>query len=102
MAPDQPGWATRDKDGTAIVHPNSMGEDRNMEEAFGRGLTLNLTVKPNTVKILSRQVSEYGEDVVFTVEDTSGEVHRGTATTLYPIWSRKDPGTVTSLVFDQP
>jgi hypothetical protein len=100
LAPDQPGWAKRDKDGTAIVYPNSLGEDRNMQEAFGRGLTLNLTVKSNTVKILSRQVSEYGEDVVFTVEDTAGTVHRGTATTLYPVWSRRDPAIVTSLVFD--
>jgi len=100
LSPDQPGWANRDKDGTAIVYPNSMGEDRNMQEAFGRGLTLNLTVKSNTVKILSRQVSEYGEDVVFTVEDTSGKVHRGTATTLYAVWSRKEPAIVTSMVFD--
>jgi hypothetical protein len=100
LAPDQPGWANRDKDGTAIVYPNSMGEDRKMQEAFGRGLTLNLTVKSNTVKILSRQVSEYGEDVVFTVEDTSGKVHRGTATTLYAVWSRKEPAIVTSMVFD--
>jgi hypothetical protein len=45
-------------------------------------------------------VSEYGEDVVFTVEDTAGKVHQGTATTLYPIWHRGDPATVTALVFD--
>ena len=100
LTPDQPGWGTRDKDGTAIIYPNSLGEDRTMQEAFGRGLTLNLTVKSNTVKILSRQVSEYGEDVVFTVEDTTGKVHRGTATTLYAIWNRKDPSIVTSMVFD--
>ena len=100
LTPDQPGWANRDKDGTAIIYPNSLGEDRNMQEAFGRGLTLNLTVKSSTVKILSRQVSEYGEDVVFTVEDTTGQVHRGTATTLYAIWNRKDPSIVTSMVFD--
>ena len=100
LAPDQPGWSKRDKDGTAIIYPNSMGEDRTMQEAFGRGLTLNLTVKPNTVKIVSRQVSEYGEDVVFTVEDTSGVVHRGTATTMYAVWSRQEPATVTSMVFD--
>jgi hypothetical protein len=100
LTPEQPGWANRDKDGTAIVYPNSMGEDRTMQEEFGRGLTLNLTVKSNTVKILSRQVSEYGEDVVFTVEDTTGTVHRGTATTLYAVWSRREPAIVTSMVFD--
>jgi hypothetical protein len=100
IAPDEPGWAVRDKDGIALVYPNSMAEDMNIEEAFGRGLTLNLTVKSDTIKILSRQVNEYGEDVVFTVEDKSGVIHRGTASTLYPIWSKKDPGLVTSLVFD--
>jgi hypothetical protein len=77
-----------------------MGQDVSVSAAFGRGLSLNTTVKPDTVKILSRQVSEYGEDVVFTVEDTSGVVHRGTATTLYAIWSKNDPAVVTALVFD--
>jgi hypothetical protein len=99
-APDQPGWGTRDKDGTAVVNPNSMGQDLSMAEAYGRGLSLDSTVKPDTVKILSRQVSQYGEDVVFTIEDKSGVVHQGTATFLYPIWNKKDPATVTSLVFD--
>ncbi|WP_230418951.1 ArnT family glycosyltransferase [Catenulispora pinistramenti] len=99
-APDQPGWATRDKDGTAVVHPSSMGQDVSMSEAFGQGLSLDSTVRSDTVKILSRQVSEYGEDVVFTIEDKSGVVHHGTATTLYPIWDKKDPATVTSMVFD--
>jgi hypothetical protein len=98
--PDQPGWSTREKDGTAVVRPTALSEDRDMQEAFGRGLSLNTTVKSDTVKILSRQVSKYGEDVAFTVQDASGVVHRGTATTLYPIWSKSDPGTVTSLVFD--
>ena len=83
-----------------MVNPNAMASDAALTEAFGRGLSLNSTVKPDTVKILSRQVSEFGQDVVFTVEDTSGVVHRGTATTLYPIWNKKDPATVTSLVFD--
>jgi hypothetical protein len=99
-ATDQPGWNTRDKDGTAVVNPNSMGQDLSMSEAYGRGLSLDATVKPDTVKILSSQVSEYGEDVVFTIEDKAGVVHQGTATFLYPIWHRQDPATVTSLVFD--
>ena len=98
LTPDQPGWTTRDKDGTALIHPN--GLDRNTLEAFGMGISLNRTVKSDSVKILSRQVSEYGEDVVFTVQDTSGVVHKGTATTLYPIWDKKGPGVVTALVFD--
>jgi hypothetical protein len=99
-APDQPGWSTRGKDGTALVNPSSMGQAVSMSEAFGRGLSLDQTVKPDTVKILSRQVSEYGEDVVFTVEDKAGVVHQGTATTLYAIWSKKDSAIVTSMVFD--
>ena len=60
------------------------------------------TVVSNSVRIVSRHVSAYGEDVTFTVKDTSGNPHRGTATTLYPIWNPKDPGIVTSLVFDAP
>ena len=100
MGPDQPGWSTRGKDGTAVVRPTALSEDRNMQEGFGRGLSLNTTVRSDTVKILSRRVSKYGEDVTFTVVDKSGVLHRGTATTLYPIWDKKDPGTVTSLVFD--
>ena len=102
MAPDQLGWNQRDKDGTYLTHPNSLGEDLAGTEAFGRAISLDHTVVARTVKILSRQVSPYGEDVVFTVEDGDGKVHRGTATTLYPIWNKKDPGLVTSLIFDAP
>ncbi|WP_223297389.1 hypothetical protein [Catenulispora acidiphila] len=100
LAPDEPGWSTRAKDGTALVNPNSMGQDTNMAEAYGRGLSLNSTVKSDTVKILTRQVSPYGEDVTFTVQDKSGTLHHGAATLLYPIWSSRDSSTVTSLVFD--
>ena len=100
MAPDQLGWNQRGEDGTYVTHPNSLGQDRAGTEAFGRAISLDRSVRPDTVKILSRQVSPYGEDVVFTVVDTSGNVHKGTATTLYPIWNRKDPGNVTSLIFD--
>ncbi|WP_370363673.1 hypothetical protein [Catenulispora sp. GP43] len=102
IAPDEPGWSTRAKDGTALVNPNSMGQDQAMAEAYGRGLSLNSTIKSDTVKILSRQASAYGEDVVFTVQDKSGKVHQGTATTMYPVWSSRDSATVTSLVFDTP
>ena len=102
LAPDEPGWSSRAKDGTALVNPNSMGQDPNMAEAYGRGLSLDSTVKSDTVKILSRQVSAYGEDVTFSVQDKSGTLHHGSATMLYPIWGAKDSSTVTSLVFDQP
>ena len=103
IAPDEPGWSTRDKkDGTALVNPNSMGQDLSMSEAYGRGLSLNSTIKSDTVKILSRRASAYGEDVTFTVEDKSGGVHHGAATMLYPVWNPKDPATVTSLVFTPP
>jgi hypothetical protein len=101
-ADDQPGYAGRAKDGTALVNVNSLGQDADGQEALGNAISLNRTVKSDTVKILSRQVSPYGEDVVFTVEDTSGGVHKGTATTLYPIWNKQDPGVVTALVFDAP
>jgi hypothetical protein len=100
MAPDQLGWNQRDKDGTYVLYPNSLGQDLNGMESFGRAISLDRTVRDDTVKILSRQVSRYGEDVVFTVEDTSGHLHRGTATTLYPIWNKGDAGNLTSLIFD--
>lgn len=100
MEPDQPGWGQRAKDGTYVIHVNSLGEDLDGGEAFGRALTLDRTVVSTTVKIVTRHVSQWGEDVVFTVQDSSGHSHRGTATTLYPIWNAKDPGLVTSLVFD--
>jgi hypothetical protein len=100
MEPDQPGWSQRTKDGTYVLHVNALGEDLNGGEALGRALTLNRTVVSSSVRVVSRQVSTWGEDVVFTVVDTSGKVHQGTATTLYPIWNAKDPGVVTSLVFD--
>ncbi|MEZ0110143.1 hypothetical protein ABH920_004158 [Catenulispora sp. EB89] len=101
LAPDQLGWSQRDKkDGTYLLYPNSLGQDLSGMEAFGRALSLDRTVRDDTIKILDRKVSPYGEDVVFTVEDTSGHVHRGTATTLYPIWNKGDAGNVTSLIFD--
>jgi hypothetical protein len=100
LAPDQPGWAQRAKDGTYVIHVNSLGEDLDGGEAFGRAISLNRTVLSNTVHILTRHATQYGEDVAFTVMDEQGNLHQGTATTLYPIWNRNDPATVTSLVFD--
>ncbi|NUR62843.1 MAG: hypothetical protein HOV87_29945 [Catenulispora sp.] len=101
--PDDPGWAAREKDGTTIMHINSTGMDQAAEIAFGNAITLNRTVDykaKDSIKILSRQVTEYGEDVVFTVKDTSGATHQGQATTLYPIWEKTAPGLVTALIWD--
>ncbi|WP_194913653.1 hypothetical protein [Catenulispora rubra] len=101
LAPDQLGWSQRDKkDGTYVLYPNSLGQDLTGMEAFGRAISLDRTVRDDTIKILTRQVNPYGEDVVFTVEDTSGHVHRGTASTVYPIWNKGDAGNLTSLIFD--
>ncbi|GAA1979346.1 hypothetical protein [Catenulispora subtropica] len=98
--PKDPGWATRDKDGTTIMHINATGMDQPAEIAFGNAVTLNRTVNKDTIHLLSRKTSEYGEDVVFTVEDKFGKVHQGRATTLYPIWEKTAPGLVTALIFD--
>ena len=103
FGPDDPGWATRDKDGTTVMHINSTGMDQAAEIAFGDAITLNRTVDykaKDSIKILSRQVTEYGEDVVFTVKDKAGAVHRGRATTMYPIWEKTAPGLVTALIWD--
>ncbi|MEY9861236.1 hypothetical protein ABH935_006876 [Catenulispora sp. GAS73] len=100
LKPADPGWSTRGKDGTTVFQINSIGNDEPSAIAFGNAVTLNRTVDKSTIKILSRQVSEYGEDVVFTVKDKFGVEHRGTATTLYPIWEANAPGEVTALVWD--
>ncbi|NUP53090.1 MAG: hypothetical protein HOW97_38080 [Catenulispora sp.] len=98
--PKDPGWPNRDKDGTTVMHINSTGMDQPAEIAFGNAITLNRTVDKATIKILQRDVSEYGEDVVFTVKDKSGVTHQGKATTMYPIWEEKAPGLVTALIWD--
>ena len=59
-APTDPGWSTRAKDGTTIFQINSVGEDAEAAIGFGNAITLNRTVDKNTIKILSRQVSDYG------------------------------------------
>ncbi|MEZ0107285.1 hypothetical protein ABH920_001276 [Catenulispora sp. EB89] len=100
LTSNDPGWSTRDKDGTTVFQINSVGMDQPSAIAFGNAVTLNRTVDKTTIKILSRQVSEYGEDVVFTVKDKSGVLHQGTATTLYPTWEANAPGEVTALVWD--
>lgn len=97
-SPLDPGWSKRGKDGTTLVQIGSF--DGPQTKAFGATLSYNRTVLPDTLQIVSRQTSQYGEDVVFTIQDTAGVVHKGTATTLYPIWNATDAGIVTSLVFE--
>jgi hypothetical protein len=101
-APDQPYWAQRAADGTTITRTNGMisGEDYSLLRRFCGAVTVNGTVVPDSVKIVSRQTSDFGEDVVFTVRDKAGAVHRGTATTLYPMWNAGNPGLITSLLID--
>ena len=101
-APGQPAWGRRAADGTTVTGLNGMiqGEDYSLLQSFAEAVSVNATVLPDTVRIVSRQTSAYGEDVVFTVQDKAGVVHRGTATTLYPMWNAGDPGLITSLVFE--
>ena len=101
-ASDQPGWAQREADGTTVTRVNGMieGENYTLLQRFADAITFNRTVLPETVKIVTRQTSAYGEDVEFTVKDKAGVLHRGTATTLYPIFGADFPGLITSLVFE--
>jgi hypothetical protein len=100
--PGQPNWNRRDPDGTAVTRVNAMS---NSEAAwFGNAVTFARTVDPDTLRISNRKTSRYGEDVDFTVSDTDGYLHTGTATTLYPIWDNDaygvaEVGVVTALVY---
>ena len=98
-APNEPGWNSRGADGTAIVYLNDMDASGG-SRAFGDAITFHRRVLGKSLTVLSRQTDQYGEEITFTVKDTSGAVHHGSATTLYPIWSTDDAGIVTSLVYD--
>jgi hypothetical protein len=95
-APGQPGWDKRAADGTATTRAMELNVSGAL--AFSDAITLDRTVLPDTLEVVRRTASPYGEDVEFTVQDTHGAVHHGTATVLYPIW-KGDPGLVTSLVY---
>lgn len=95
--PGDPNWTRRGADGTTITRRNAMSSAEAV--AFSNSLTFGRTVDPATLRIVHRTTSRYGEDVEFEVSDTSGGVHRGTATTMYPVWDPKEPGLVTSLVY---
>lgn len=95
--PGDPNYARRAKDGTTITRVNAMSVSE--QTAFAQTITFQSTVKPDTVQIDSRQTTVFGEDVDFSVWDSAGVRHQGTATTLYPIWSAADPGLVTAIVY---
>lgn len=95
--PGDPDWIHRAADGTTITRRNAMSPQESV--AFAGAISLGRSVVPQTLEILSRTTSRYGEDVAFQVEDGSGAAHRGTATTMYPVWDPKEPGIVTALVF---
>ncbi|MBS2539627.1 hypothetical protein KGQ20_43485 [Catenulispora sp. NF23] len=92
-----PGYARRAKDGTTITRINAMTASD--MTAFSQAITFNGSVEPGTLQINSRQTTTYGQDVDFSVSDSAGVRHEGTATTLYPIWSTTDPGLVTAIVY---
>jgi hypothetical protein len=96
LSPNQPGWAHRDADGTAVLYPGDL--DDSDWTALARAFTYNGALDPATVKVVSRTTSAYGQDVTFTVS-VGTAVHRGHATVVYPIRSVM-PGIVTEMVFD--
>lgn len=97
--PGDPNYARRAKDGTTITRVNAMSAPE--QTALSNTITFNGTVKPDTVQIDARQTqtTAYGEDVDFSVWDSAGVRHHGTATTLYPIWLATDPGLVTAIIY---
>jgi hypothetical protein len=95
--PADPNWTRRAPDGTTVTRRNAMSSAEAV--AFSDALTFDRTIDPATLRIVHRVTSRSGEDVAFEVSDKTGGVHRGTATTMYPIWDPKEPGLVTSLVY---
>lgn len=96
-SPADPNYRRRAADGTTITRVNAMTDPE--QTAFANTITFNGTVEPDTLQVDSRQTTQYGQDVDFSVWDSAGVRHRGTATTLYPIWSITDPGLVTAIVY---
>ena len=94
--PADPGWDTRAADGTAVIR---MGDylTRTWVQVGG-ALSLQGTVVPDSIKILTRVTSPYGQDVTFQITDTSGKVHQGRGTVLYPLRPNV-PGLITELVY---
>ncbi|MBW8802581.1 MAG: hypothetical protein JF587_01785 [Catenulisporales bacterium] len=97
LRPSDPGWSHRTPDGTAVIRFGDFTLPQQMR--FGAALSLQNTVKPETLKVLRRRASLYGEDVVFQVADHKGREHTGRATVLYPL-RPLITGLITQLVFD--
>lgn len=95
--PGDPNYRRRAQDGTTITRINAMSDPE--QTAFSQTITFDGTVEPDTLQIDSRQTTIFGEDVDFSVWDSAGVRHHGTATTLYPIWDATDPGLVTAIVY---
>lgn len=99
MGPSDPGWLHRAPDGTATIRFGDFTLPQQIR--FGAALSLQNTVKPETLKVLWRRTSGFGEDVVFRVADQHGHEQTGRATVLYPL-RPSVTGLVTRLVFDSP
>jgi hypothetical protein len=97
LRPSDPGWLHRAPDGTATIRFGDFTLPQQIR--FGAALSLQNTVKPETLKVLWRRTSPFGEDDVFRVADLRGRVHTGHATVLYPLRPLVT-GLVTQLVFD--
>ncbi|MFL6114045.1 MAG: hypothetical protein ACJ786_22200, partial [Catenulispora sp.] len=92
-----PGWSTRAADGSAVIRYGDFVEMAPVEVAAG--LSRSGRYVPQSLKVTTRRVDGYGEDVTFTIADRSGQVHRGRATVLYPTRA-SSPGTITELVYE--
>jgi hypothetical protein len=92
-----PNYARRAENGTTVTRVNAMSSPEQV--AFSNTITFNGAVQPDTVRINARHTTDYGEDVSFSVWDSAGVRHRGTATILYPIWLTTDPGLVTAIIY---
>lgn len=92
-----PGWSDRAADGSAVIRYGDFVELAPVEVAAGLGRSGRCV--PQSLKVRTRQIGEYGEDVTFTVADRSGRVHRGRATILYPT-RKSGRGTITELVYE--
>jgi hypothetical protein len=96
LGPADPGWTSRLPDGTAIVRFGDFTLPQQIR--FGSALSLHATVAPQTLTVLHRRTSRFGEDVTFRVADREGHEHTGSATVLYPLRPLVT-GLITQLVF---
>jgi hypothetical protein len=83
LGPADPGWTSREPDGTAVVRFGDFTLPQQIR--FGSALSLRGTVEPRTLKVLKRRTSRFGEDVTFEVADDKKREHTGRATVVYPL-----------------